>query len=461
MNRRILASAIVASVFANYPAFSQQVFEPGLTIETVVSGISKPTSMLFVGPNIFLLNEQSTGRVRVVMDDQLRPAPALDLSVAGGLEPGLHGIVKDPEFDENGYVYLYYSSAPSDGAGATAIRISRFTWTGSELDAASEFVLHELPVTSTGHHGGILAMGNDGTLYAGIGDQHQNTQTSNFDTPNMMEVAVVVRMNLDGTVPADNPFDAPGWEYVFAYGVRNQYGLGIDPLTGWLWQSENGPSSPIEEVNLLLPGANSGWEDVFGFPAVPPTGLHEVPGSHYSDPEFVFGVRAAPTAVTFQVSPILGGDLWNDVYVGEGHFSSNHRIFRFELNEDRDAFSFEDPDLSSDLIGNSYPEMQSIIFADGFGIIADIEFSPQGFMYVTTWSGTVYRIRPDHPTGDGEGDGDIDHADFAAMQRCFTAPGGTASELCRDAFDLDEDLDIDLDDFEMFLSQFSGPLAGY
>ncbi len=432
---------------------AQTVHEPGLILETVVAGLQRATSMVFLDNSTFLVNEQS-GRVRLVQNGVLQPQPVLTVPVTGGLEPGLHGMVKDPDFAENGFIYAYYSRA------GTNIRISRFHWTGTELDASSEFVVHEIPAMSTGHHGGILAFGLDGTLFVCNGDQHVNTQTTNFNTATTIEVGVVLRMNRDGSVPADNPFaSVSGWEYIYSYGGRNQYGIGIDPLTGELWQSENGPDNGfLDEVNLMTAGTNSGWEEVFGFAPTPPAGLYEVDGAHYSDPEFVTGVKASPTAVTFQPSPVMGANVWNDVFVGEGHFSSNRRIYRFDLNNARDGFVFGDPNLSGDHFGATYVEMTSIIFAEGFQIITDIEIAPNGFMYVVTWAGTVYRIRPDHPTGDADADGDIDKADFAQMQTCFTGAGGNASAACRAAFDFDSDDDIDSADFAAYLDTTSGPI---
>jgi aldose sugar dehydrogenase len=460
MSRRPAFTWIILSAIA-IPATAQTVHEPGLILETVVTGLQRATSMVFLDNDTFLINEQSTGRVRMVQNDLLLSQPVLDLPVAGGLEPGLHGMVKDPDFAENGFIYVYYSRSSVDGGSTTNIRVSRFHWTGSAFDALSEFVLHEFPVMSSGHHGGILAFGLDKTLFVCNGDQHVNTQTTNFDTDTTIEVGVVLRMNRDGSAPADNPFaTVPGWEYIYAYGARNQYGIGVDPLTGELWQSENGPDNATrDEVNLMTAGTNSGWEDVFGFASSPPTDLYEVPGSHYSDPEFVTGVRASPTAVTFQPSPVLGANVWNDVFIGEGHFSANRRIYRFDLNAARDGFDFTDPNLSSDHFGATYAEMSSIIFAEGFNIITDIEIAPNGFMYISTWTGTVYRIKPDHPTGDGDADGDIDKRDFAQMQRCFTGPGGSASSECRNAFDFDSDKDIDTDDFDAYLDATSGPIV--
>lgn len=456
MNIRRAISAAAVMVIAHRSAIGQQVYEPGLVAEPIVAGLSNPTGMTFVGPGRILVNEQSTGRVRLVIDGVLQANAVLDLPVATGLEPGLLGMAKHRDFAHNGYIYLYYTLSTVDGGPRIANRISRFTWNGSTLNPASEFIVHELPAAGSGHHGGVVAVGLDGTIYAIIGDQHVNEQTINFQTGGPHEVGVVVRFNQDGSIPADNPFQTTGWRYIYAYGIRNSYGIGIDPLTGRLWQSENG-TSQIEEVNYLPPGCNSGWESTFGFTFPPPANLFVVPGSSYSQPEFEFRVTAAPTSVAFLTSPVLGEGLWYDLFVGEGNFSSNHRIFHFELNAARDGLSFTAPALQ-DMVGNSYAEMTPIIFADGFGIITDIEIGPDGFMYVLDrGTGRIIRIRPNHPTGDGDGDGDIDFADFAILQACTTSQPATPA--CREKFDFNADMTVDTDDFATFLAALSGPLS--
>lgn len=453
----IARNIAICAMMSMTVAYGQTVNDPNMTIETVVSGINGPTMMTFIGPNRFLINEQSTGRVRLVIDGVQQPQPVLDLPVATGLEPGLHGIVKDPNFFLNGYVYLYYTQSTVDGGPRLANRISRFTWDGTQLDPASEFVLHELPAQHPSHHGGVITVGLDGTVFAVIGDQHANEVTTNFAAGGPREVGVVVRFNRDGSRPDDNPFDTPGWENIYAYGQRNVYGIAIDPLTGELWQSENGEPG-FEEVNLLEAGTNSGWERVFGFVQTPVANLFEVAGSFYSNPEFEFRVTAAPTSVTFQSTPVLGRDSWYHMFVAEGHFSSNHRIFRFPMNENRDGVTFDQANLQ-DLIGNSYNELQPIVFAENFGIITDVKVGPDGFLYVVDRSANrVYRIKPTVPTGDGDVDGDIDFGDFAVLQRCY---GDNASEDCRDKFDFDDNGNVDDRDYEEYFDRLSGPLNLY
>lgn len=454
-----LKMAALMLLLAGAPAFAQSVNDPGLMIEQVVSGLSNPTGMTFVSPNQMWVIEQSTGKVRSVINGALQANAVLDLAVAGGLEPGLLSIVKHPDFASNGYIYVYYTRSTVDGGPRLANRIARFTWNGTTIDPASEMMVHELPAQNSSHHGGIICFGLDGTMFAVIGDQHADEQTVNFPTGGPREIGVVVRFNQDGSVPEDNPFTTTGWRYIYAYGMRNSFGIAVDPLTGYLWQSENG--EPLrEEINLVRPGTNSGWQDVFGFVTTPPTGLTVIPGSFYSDPEFEFRVTAAPTTVMFQTSPVLGANRRHDMFVGEGHFSANHRIFGFELNANRDGLSFSAPALQ-DLIGHSYAEMQPIVFAENFGIITDIETGPDGFMYVVDrTAGKVFRIRPNHPTGDANADGDLDLGDFAKLQQCFSGsnPGNPVPADCLITVDINEDNDVDDGDTAGFQGAFSGPL---
>lgn len=459
MTRRFaLLPVFVLSLIIAGRLSGQTVHGTGLVIEPVVTGIANPTGMTFVAPNHFLVLEQTTGKIKVVINGVVQATLALDLPVAGGLEPGLLSIVKHPDFPQTPYIYVYYTRSTADGGPRIANRIARFTWNGSTLDAGSEFPVHELPSQNSSHHGGIIDFGLDGTMFAIIGDQHADEVTTNFPSGGPREIGCVVRFNQDGSVPADNPFTTNGWRYIYAYGMRNSFGIAVDPQTGFLWQSENG--EPLEEeVNLVRPGMNGGWQDVFGIVAGTPPGLFNVPGSFYANPKFEFKVTAAPTSVTFLTSPVLGAGRWHNMFVAEGNFSGNHRIFEFKLNEARDGLTFTAPALQ-DNIGNSYAEMQTIVFAENFGIITDVEIGPDGFMYVVDRNagGRVSRIRPNHPTGDSNADGDLDIADFGQLQNCFNGSTPGIPTNCAASSDIDVDNDVDGVDYRELQLRWSGVL---
>lgn len=178
----------------------------------------------------------------------------------------------------------------------------------------------------------------------------------------------------------------------FAYGIRNSFGLAIDELTGDLWDTENGPSD-MDEVNRVERGMNSGWRDLMGPDALDPDGtanLFNMPGAGltYSDPEFTLVDTNAPTAIVFPNGSTLGGDYNTQALVANHNFGE---IFAFPLNASRTGFALTG--ALADLVANTRAEADTALFAQGFGRVTDLKFSPDGDLYVVDIErGTVYRI---------------------------------------------------------------------
>jgi glucose/arabinose dehydrogenase len=250
---------------------------------------------------------------------------------------------------------------------------------------------------------------------------------------------VVLRLNDDGTVPEDNPFFALGaamggevganLQKIFAYGVRNSFGLDVDPRTGALWESENGDDS-FDEINRIEPGHNGGWIQIMGpvarvaeFKAIEtstqyfglqqirwsPTNiantpdealsrLVQLPGSHYADPEFSWKFALAPAGVGFMRGNSLGHEYDGDFFVGAAVPAPlNGYLFRFKLNDDRTHLAFSDPRLADLVADNTnkfdITESESLVFGAGFGIGTDIHTGPTGGLFVVSLSnGAVYEI---------------------------------------------------------------------
>ena len=143
------------------------------------------------------------------------------------------------------------------------------------------------------HDGGKITIGPDGYLYAVIGDLNHDGQLQNFAEGRPPDdTGVIFRVNReDGSASPDNPFHASGIDALkkyYAYGIRNSFGMDFDPLTGNLWHTENGPSS-FDEINLAIPGFNSGWQAAMGpisLSGNSQDNLVSFPGSHYADPLF-------------------------------------------------------------------------------------------------------------------------------------------------------------------------------
>ncbi len=194
----------------------------------------------------------------------------------------------------------------------------RLTWNGSTLTDAT--VLLTLPV-GTGHNGGALVVGPDGKLYGSIGEAGSlNGQLQNVPEgtpPN--DTSIIFRLELDGSTPPDNPFFGLGgaMQKVYAYGLRNVFGLDFDPVTNVLWNTDNG-AADYDEVNRVPPGMNGGWRQIMGPDARDPEGVNDLwmaAGATYVDPEFSFFDSFGITAIHFQRGPGLGAHYDGDLFV--------------------------------------------------------------------------------------------------------------------------------------------------
>jgi glucose/arabinose dehydrogenase len=176
--------------------------------------------------------------------------------------------------------------------------------------------------------------------------------------------------------------------------------MDFDPITGNLWNTENGPTYG-DEINLVEPGFNSGAVYVYGMSSkvdkFDPERLVDFEGKgEYSDPEFVWGEPIGVTDLEFLDTDKYGEEYENDMFVGD---VNNGNIYRFELSDGRDELSLGD-DLK-DKIADTPEELGDVIFAQGFGGITDIEVGPDGYLYVLAINrlqednaGTIYRIVP-------------------------------------------------------------------
>jgi len=377
-------------------ALAQTLNDPKLHVRELVSGLSQPTAMVFIGPADILVLQKGDGLVRRVINGVLQPDQILDVAVDNASERGLLGIAIHPSFPSAPFVYLYYtqSSTAGDSSGSPlANRVYRYLWNGSALVSPS--LILDLPVTpGPNHDGGAMTFGPDGKLYVVIGDLNRDGQLQNFSTgPAPDNTSVILRVNDDGSVPKDNPFFDLGGNLAkyYAYGVRNSFGLAFDPVTGELWDSENGPDS-YDEINLVLPGFNSGWERIMGPVSRDLQGGGDLvifPGADYADPKFSWLNTVGPTALTFLNSARLGVDYQNDLFVGD---INNGNLYRFRMNAPRNGFTFTSPGLS-DLVADGDAEFQEVLLGSGFGGITDLKVGPDGLLYVLSFGlGKIFVI---------------------------------------------------------------------
>ena len=340
--------------------------------------------------------QKNDGRVRRIISGVLQPGAVLDVAVDGSSERGLLGIAVHPDFPADPFVYLYYteSTTGSDNSGsAAANRVYRYTWSGSAL--TNPVLVLDLPVSfGPNHNGGVITFGPDGKLYVVIGDLNRNGQLQNFSAGAAPDdTSVILRLNEDGSVPNDNPFFSQGGNVAkyYAYGIRNSFGIAFDPLSDELWMTENGPGS-FDEINIVEPGFNSGWERLMGpdaRAANDAADLFFLPGSHYADPKFSWLDTVGPTAIAFLDSADLGTEYEDDVFVGD---INNGNLYRFKLNGTRNGLLFNGSGLA-DLVADNNPELDETIIATGFAGITDLKVGPDGRLYVVSFGdGKIYAI---------------------------------------------------------------------
>jgi glucose/arabinose dehydrogenase len=195
----------------------------------------------------------------------------------------------------------------------------------------------------------------------------------------------------------------------YAYGIRNSFGIDFDPVTKKLWDTENGPNFG-DEINLVEPGFNSGWAQVQGIwtPVGPiegenagPTNIHPTDlvtfggKGKYRAPEFIWSQTVAPTALKFFNSTKLGKQYQNDLFVGD---YNNGYLYHFKLTQNRTELALSSK--FADKIANTPQDAAPFIFGRGFeGGITDLQVGPDGYLYVLTLGGSIFRIIPDSVQG--------------------------------------------------------------
>jgi glucose/arabinose dehydrogenase len=419
---RIFAALAMLSLGSQ--AFAAAVNDPALTVETVTTGLVAPTGIAFIGDDDILVIQQLDGRVLRIIGGVLQPNAVLDLPVDTSLlDRGLLGITLDPDFAHNGFVYLFYCEATSDGGTPLGIRVTRFRWDGASL--VEPFIVIALPIRPNVFRiGGIVRFGADDLLYTVFGDQQFFGKLQNVVNgidPN--DTSVIMRTSGNGFVPSDNPFYgstgslAPMSRY-YAYGLRNSFGMAFDPVTGALWDTENGQAI-YDEINRVDPGFNSGWVQIQGpvsrSPHTP-ADLWMAAGAHYADPTFSWQTPVAPTSITFLRNAKLGCGRLHDVLTTGTNCGL---LYHFPMNASRTGFALTSPELADLVADNGNDqcggEQEEIIFGTDFGIITDLETGPDALVYVLSADqGVLYRIVPNRPaTEDADGDGVEDACDCA------------------------------------------------
>jgi aldose sugar dehydrogenase len=309
---------------------SPEVNDPNLRIETVYEGLELPTSMAFLGVNDILVTEKDSGLVQRIVDGELQEEPLIDVQVANNDERGLLGIdisnTNGTGTNNQRYVYLFFTESGggedgddwSDGIEPSGTRLYRYSITqGIEgLQLTDETLLLDLPATpGPRYHGGPVVIGPDNNVYVVIGTvDHHETQAQNFeDGPPPDGTSGVIRIPQDGQVANIQGIisDQIPLNLYYGYGMRQSFGMEFDPITGNLWDTENGGEN-YDELNLVEPGFNSGWRDLSGLAEravdvdIEEDLVYFDGRGRYSDPEFTWQQTVAPTGLDFLNSSALG-----------------------------------------------------------------------------------------------------------------------------------------------------------
>jgi glucose/arabinose dehydrogenase len=386
-----------------------------------------------------------------------------------------------------------------------ANRVDRFRWTGSTLEYERNLITLRAFQNDGGpeppnqgddaqpargnHDGGVIRFGPDGKLYVLFGDVGRRGQLQNLPSgptetglgptvpddqfggpqPDDAHVGgVILRLEDDGRAPADNPFFTAGQaiggevganlQKIFAYGIRNSFGMAFDPVSGELWAQENGEDA-FDELNRVTAGMNGGWIQLMGpservaeyrqiettslnnevfpnlqqfrwgperiatNPAEALARLFVLPGSHYDDPEFSWKNVIAPAGIGFVRGGGLGRRFRGDLFVGVSvPTPEGGPLFRFRLTRDRRNIAVDDPRLTDRVADNPQPydltESESLVIGKNFGIVTDVQTAPNGNLFVVSLlHGAIYEVfrkdkgrdrDKDDDEGEDQGDDDDD-----------------------------------------------------
>jgi len=382
-------------------------------------------------------------------------------------------------------VFLYYTEITLNG-DILGNKVYKYLWDGQHL--INPVLILDLPAKpGPDHNAGKVLIGPDGYLYAIIGDKTVATKVFPVhEVPSLMKSIIrnetghrglvqnimngappdntsgIFRVNPENGDPAyNNPFihlgnmsggikndnhsnrivtikdtvnnhtynfDPDLLSRYFAYGIRNSFGLAFDPVTGNLWDTENGEFR-YDEINLVKPGFNSGWAKitgpidkfnatksdlgVYGKTKLKSLGLQSLrnateadlvnfPGSKYSDPEFSFRNAIGITALGFLNSSKLGEKYKDNLFVGDYVYGN---LYFFKINNNRDGINFTSSQESLfDKVADNPKEVSQVTLGTGFDVVTDIKTGPDGYLYIVSYSeysalhpanvSRIYRIVP-------------------------------------------------------------------
>ena len=319
------------------------------SVQTLFQSSDFISQIRFAPDGRLFFTELATGRIRIFENGTLLAQEFATVPIATAGEQGLLGLTFDPDFANNGFVYVFHTTT-----GPLRQRIVRFTDVNN-IGTNPTVIVDNLPA-GTNHCAGRIGFGMDGKLYATVGDVGDPANSQNDNTP----AGKLLRYNSDGTIPLDNPIVG---NPMYAKGLRNSFGLTFHPTSGTPYASENGPTCD-DELNRFVIGGNYGWR-----PGIP---------CGDNDPNFIQAIRTfnpviAPTGIAFYTGsdiPEFTGDLFM------GSFNDG-ALRRFRID---------------DTTGNVLQEERIVTGRSG-GVI-DVTTGTNGRLYFSDGTG-VYSVMKD------------------------------------------------------------------
>jgi aldose sugar dehydrogenase len=369
--RASITAVVVAGLLLAVPATASA--GESVRVHTLVKGLEQPAAFdVAPGGDVFY-GERVTGEIRIWRRTHDRTVhffdvPGVEGSVLSGT--GLLALTLDPGYPEVPFVYLLATRRVDGTVRTQVLRVSDDEGEGTDL-----VVLHgEDAGAGLQHNGGKIAFGPDGMLYVVIGERTVPALAQDMSSPH----GKVLRLAPDGSIPRDNPFgdDNP----VFAFGIRNSFGMAFDPLGGELWETDNGPACN-DELNRIVAGGNYGWGPSQSCSTPPPAPANtNADGPDPILPEVYWRSVIAPTGLAFCTGCGLGHRSEGAMFMGD---FNQRRIHRFELAENRRGI-----------------ERTSIVLTHARRILS-VESAPGGGLYFSDSKGLyrLVRIPGSGPTG--------------------------------------------------------------
>lgn len=464
--------------------------DPALQVTPIITaGLTQPIAIAFLAANDMLVLEKASGQIKRVINGVLQPTPALDLAVNSASERGLLSIALDPDFATNNFAYIRWTESTTGADTNVTLsttllgnRVDRFIWNGTTFSFDRNIInLRALQTDNVqvpgqpggttnanangNHNGGVIRFGPDRKLYVFMGDVGrrgwmQNLANGPFLSAPLVDdtfggpapddahlAGVILRLNTDGTAPADNPFFVAGSaiggeaganiQKIYSYGHRNGFGMAFDPISGALWETENADDA-YSELNRVVPGMNGGWIQIGGpmnryadFKFIettqftmalqqvrwPPTRLAYtaaavasrlvmLPGAVYVDPDLSWRYEIGPSGTAFVAGDALGPEYNGSLWIGSARAfaqvgANGGSLYCLKLTSDRMSVDVSaDPRLADRVADNVFraqkfdgTESETLQIGRGFGIVPDIVQGPDGNLYVVSnTDNAIFRI---------------------------------------------------------------------